>query len=75
MTVGGNFGGALLRRANALAETRRRSVSRRLAEHLSGIVRGARVEIDDEGVRVTGKGLRRRLVDDIRLRWPGQFLT
>ncbi|UIJ45849.1 hypothetical protein LZK98_02500 [Sphingomonas cannabina] len=60
-------------RGRAAAErVRQRAVERVLAA--LGEMQGVRAEAVDEGVAVSGRGLRRRWLTDARLRWLGGWL-
>lgn len=56
----------------AAERARQRAVARVLAA--LGDLRGVRAEAVDEGVAVSGRGLRRRWLTDARLRWLGGWL-
>ena len=61
---------ALLTRAERIAATRRRAAIRRLAAAIRDAAPDRRVESDEDGVTVTGRGV----LDDPRLRWIGSLL-
>ena len=60
-------------RGRTLAE-RRVSAARERVRDAVGAVPGTGVEIVDEGVVVRGRGLRRRWLNDARLRWLGGWM-
>ena len=60
-------------RARALAERRVSAARERVREMLNGVA-GVTAEIVDEGVVVRGRGLRRRWLNDARLRWLGGWM-
>ena len=60
-------------RGRVLAERAARHAQDRVREVLAGVP-GVTPEIVDEGVVVRGRGLRRRWLDDARLRWIGGWL-
>jgi len=56
--------------ARRRGEARARDVARRLAEAAAAEApAGVRVEASDEGVRLSGRGLARRMVTEPALRW------
>ncbi|HEY0147560.1 MAG TPA: hypothetical protein VGB70_01005 [Allosphingosinicella sp.] len=60
----------LLERGRRRGETRAREVARRLAEAAAGEASaGVRVEAAAEGVRLSGRNLARRVLNEPAIRW------
>jgi hypothetical protein len=61
---------ALLERARRRGEARAQAAARRIAEAAAAEApKGVRVEASADGVRLSGRGLARRLVEEPALRW------
>jgi|GEM_PF-4083284 len=59
----------ITRRAGRFAERRATVRAAELAGRLGGVARGIKVEAVQDGVRLSGRGLRRRLALEPALRW------
>jgi hypothetical protein len=71
---GDRFGAMLTNRAEVSAARRVTRIRLALARHLTDSLSGIAATADDRGVTIEGRGLFRRALTDMRLRWPGSFL-
>lgn len=65
---------ALPNRVAAIAEAARRRAIDSAASRITDAVPEANVTVIDDGVVLAGRGLRRRLLGDGRLRWISEIL-
>ena len=68
------FGALLTNRAEVSAARRAAQVRDALARQLADSQPGIAAIPDEGGVTFEGRGLFRRALTDMRLRWPGSFL-